>query len=105
MSDYRKKFKMTAIIADPKTNEGMISDLLIKMTCYFGEHASPQYGNGSALVLDMGESGMHFIDLRYDKDFHRGEETEYLTEWANNYWSGQDGAYKVKQLTIEQLPN
>lgn len=95
------KYTMTVTIANPDTPVGMNSDLVYKIDCTFA-HDPEQYGNGYMLRLKKrGPEGFqNIIDLRYDAAFNPDKKAEYLKKWAHSYWSGEDGAYIVKQLNI-----
>lgn len=95
------KYLMTVVICDPNTAEGMNSDILFNLTAEY-VHNPAQYGNGYYLSI----KGQHFtteaMDLRYDTSFNRNNRKEYLEKWAHRYWSGEQGAYKVKSLEIKE---
>lgn len=95
------KYKMRVVIADPNTKEGMISDLMLDMTAEFA-YDPKQYGNGYSLAIEGKEGFGNYYDLRYDKDFHSRHKIAYLAEWAERYWSGENGAYKLKSITITE---
>lgn len=92
------KYTMNVTIANPKTPEGMTSDILMKLDCEFA-HDPTQYGNGYFLYIGNGNFENH-LDIRYDYTFNPDKKVEYLERWAHAYWSGKDGAYIVKQLNI-----
>lgn len=96
------RYKMQVIIYDPNTEKGMSSDLVQNLECYFS-HMEQDYGNGYHLAIRMGDGYMNAYDLRYDKDFHKDEKEVFLVRWAYNYWTGKDGAYAIKRLTIEKV--
>lgn len=93
------RYEMIAIIANPKTPEGMTSDIVMKMSCTFS-HDPKQYGNGYVLHIETENGFEKIIDLRYDTDFNRFDKEEYLREWAETYWNGNDGAYILKSLSV-----
>lgn len=95
------KYTMKVIIHDPETPEGMMSDLLLIIDCHFC-HNPEQYGNGHyvSLVNRLLPFGKEVIDLRYDTTFDRNNKEAWLEKWARSYWSGKNGAYAVKELSI-----
>lgn len=95
------KYLMNVIIGDPNTEPGMVSDMLLKFRCYFIKD-DEGYGKKTYLSI-VGEHSGKCIDLRYDKNYHRGKEKEYLEYWANNYWTGKNGSWEIKELTIEEM--
>lgn len=92
------KYLMSVVIKDPETKSGMISDILLKFRCCFITD-DEGYGNKTYLSI-IGEGSDKYIDLRYDKNYHRGKEKEYLEYWARNYWTGKNGAWEIKSLNI-----
>lgn len=95
------KYLMNVVIKDPNTEPGMVSDMLLKFRCYFIRD-DEGYGKKTYLSI-VGEHSDKYIDLRYDKNYHRGEEKEYLEYWAHNYWTGKNGAWEIKSLNITEV--
>lgn len=92
-------YNMTVIIEDPKTKAGMNSDLVLPMQVSFS-HNEKTYGNGYYVMI-KGEHGFgQCYDLRYNKDFHAKYKIAWLADWADNYWNGENGAYRLKEITI-----
>ena len=94
-------YNMTVVIYDPNTEEGMVSDLTFELRAEFGYNPN-QYGNGHSLYIEGKGFSPQCYDIRYDKDFHRNHKIEYLASWADRYWSGEKGAYKLKSITITE---
>lgn len=95
------KYLMNVIIRDPNTKPGMVSDMLLKFRCYF---IRDDEGYGKKTYLNIcSESAHNPIDLRYDKNYYRGKEKEYLEYWAKNYWTGKNGSWEIKELIIEEM--
>lgn len=64
------------------------------------------YGNSTYLNIkarDAGRTDSHLYDIRYNRDYHPGHEIEFLTGWACKYWNGENGAYSLKNISIETL--
>ena len=97
-------YEMNVVICDPETPKGMTSDLAFTIDCYFA-HDSETYGNGYWLSLvKRGREGFeNCIDLRYDRSFHPDQKIAYLANWAQNYWSGKDGAYILREFNIRRI--
>lgn len=95
------KYKMTIKITDPNTKKGMYSELIFKCECYFCYNPK-QYGNGYTLRISNKTCDPIDFDLRYDKTFNHNKPEEWLKSWANNYWSGENGAWKIKEIIIEK---
>jgi hypothetical protein len=93
------KYNMTVTISDPNTKEGMNSTLILKLEADYS-YVPDTYGNGYYLRI-RGKEGFECIyDLRYNMDFHKNDLEGFLKAWANSYWNGKDGAYKVDDLEI-----
>lgn len=95
------KYTMNVVIADPETPEGMISDLLMILSCNF-VYDSEQYGNGYYVKISGKEGFSNIIDLRYNTEFNQNNKIAWLEKWARNYWSGKNGAYYVKSIKITE---
>ena len=95
------KYRMTALISDPKTEEGMNSDLFIVLRVTFS-HNKDDYGNGYRVMIKGDEGFENLYDLRYDTDFNANHKMTWLTEWAENYWNGENGAYQLKGIKISR---
>lgn len=94
------KYSMNVVIKDPNTEPGMVSDMLLKFRGSFIRD-DEDYGKKTYLSI-VGENSVKYIDLRYDNNYHRGKEKEYLEYWAHNYWTGKNGAWEIKSLSIEE---
>lgn len=95
-------YKMTVIIADKKTPDGMCSDLTMNLKCRF-IYDPKQYGNGYYVSITVGEEETYIgnlYDLRYDKTFNSEHKEQWLEKWAKSYWNGKNGAYAIKTLKI-----
>lgn len=95
------KYSISVVIKDPNTEPGMVSDMLLTFQCYFIKE-DEGYGKKTYLSI-IGLDAKSYIDLRYDKNYHRGKEKEYLEYWARNYWTGKDGAWEIKSLSITEV--
>ena len=95
------KYLINAVICDPYTPEGMNSDILFKLTAEFAVDPKT-YGKKTWLYIHGNKNFEAYYDLRYDSEYHRGQEKEFLEYWAHTYWSGKDGAYIVKTLDITE---
>lgn len=76
-------------------------DLVLDLECYFIVDES-DYGNGHYLNI-VGEGFKKYLDIRYDKDFSRNNKLSYLASYFDNYWSGENGAYKLKTIEIKLI--
>lgn len=94
-------YKMTVTICDPNTQEGMTSDIVFVLNCSFA-YDEDTYGNGYHLAIEGEGYSPEYYDLRYDSDFHKDRKMAYLVDWAQTYWNGKNGAYKVKSITIAE---
>lgn len=98
------KYTMSVIINDPNTEDGMNSDLFLRFNVEFS-HDENDYGNGYYVLIKGDEGFSNYYDLRYNKDFHAAHKIAWLADWADNYWSGKDGAYKLKSIGITREEN
>lgn len=96
------EYSMRLVITDPNTDKGMTSSLYFELKCSFVRDPE-QYGNGYFVSISGREFYRQIIDLRYDKSFDRNNKIEWLEKWAKNYWSGKNGAWKVKTLEIWEV--
>ena len=95
------KYLMDVVICNPNTPDGMIRDILFKLTAEFV--VDPEtYGKKTWLHIKSDTDFEEYYDLRYDSEYHIGEEKEFLEYWAHTYWSGKNGAYTVKTLDITE---
>ena len=94
---------MKVFISNPNTEKSMSSQVFLNLIAVF-HHDKKQYGNGYYLRIEN-ESGSfsNYYDLRYDTDFKPSDKIGYLIQWANNYWSGKNGAYKIDKLIINKI--
>lgn len=92
-------YKMTAEIYDPESTVEMFSALKLNLFCEV--FCNPNdFGNGSYVSVRGEGFSMNVFDVRYDRSFNINKADEWLKSWANNYWSGKNGAWKIKSLQI-----
>lgn len=96
------KYQMIVKITDPNTPKRMNLNLITKLYCCFAYNPK-DYGNGFFVKIDGKLYGPIILDLRYDKSFNSKKPEEWLKSWANNYWSGKNGAWKIKRILIEKI--
>lgn len=95
------EYKMIVTIFDPETPEGMCSDITYELNCSFSCNDN-DYGNGHHVAITSADGRFqNYYDLRYDTDFHKNKKEAWLADWAYSYWTGENGSYKVKSLTIK----
>ena len=92
-------YAMNVVISNPDSGNVVQMDL----TAEFCKNENT-YGNGFYMGIEN-ESGSFSVsyDIRYDRSFNPSDKVSYLTQWANNFWNGKEGAYKVDKLTVVQL--
>ncbi len=90
-------YKMNVTICSPK-DETKVRTMELDVEFSYDEKT---YGNGHYLYIGNG-SFEFYLDIRYDSTFNKNKKTAYLRKWAKNYWSGENGAYKVKTIKIER---
>lgn len=94
-------YTMTVTIEDPNTELYKNSELILFLTAEF-THNEDDYGNGHWVMIKGKEGFENFYDLRYDKDFHANRKISWLADWADNYWNGENGAYRIKSIAIKR---
>lgn len=57
-----------------------------------------QYGNGT--YLHFGND--RYYDIRYDTDYQFGKEIQYLCNICCNSWTGENGSWILKKVSIEE---
>lgn len=95
------KYNLTVIIQDPNTKEGMNSELVYILDVIYS-HNPNTYGNGYYVYITDNEGFENCYDLRYSMDFDSDKKEAWIVDWAYKYWSGKNGAYEVKSLTISK---
>lgn len=93
------KFNMMVMIKDPNTEEGKSSTMVMKLTALF----DTKNDKTMLLIRDENCNFENLMDITHDKNYDAGNEEGYLAIWADNYWSGKNGAYEVESLKIERL--
>jgi len=93
------KYTMKVKLTDPKTAEGMMSELFFTMDWEFA-YNEDDYGNGHHALVKSEAFPTTAYDLRYDNTFHRNKKEEWLVSWAKNYWNGKNGAWAVKSVEV-----
>lgn len=93
-------YNFTAVIYNPLTLRPMNSTLVLKMQAIFA-YKGNDYGNKYHVLLRTTDGRFEeLIDLRYDDRFDSNNKKMWIQYWANAYWTGLDGAYALKELTI-----
>lgn len=91
-------YRMNIIVEAPNT--GKTAEM--KLNASFHKRDG-DYGNGYWLSI-WNESGSidKYYDLRYESGFQIVGAKKYLEEWANRYWSGDNGSWKATAITITE---
>jgi hypothetical protein len=93
------KYTMNVKITDPKTPAGMMSEILFNLRVFF-DYEPKDYGNGHYVHIEADNFSEQYYDLRYDTSFNKDKKEDWLESWANNYWSGENGAWAVKSVEV-----
>lgn len=96
MNDGR--YTMKVVAKNPEGNE----EITFKLDCAYA-YDPDTYGNGYHLSIKGDGFFPQYFDLRYDKEFRKSRKMAWLVDWAEFYWSGEDGAYKVTHIDIEEV--
>ena len=89
------KYKLEVSIVNPE-DANNVKDLAFDVSFYCN-------GYGVVITRDEGEYFELSYDLRYDKDFHKDKKEEWIMNWANNYWTGENGSFKLQKITIARV--
>lgn len=92
------KYLMNVVIESPTKDK----EETLSLRCYFTRDEEG-YGKKTWLSIHGNHGFEQYLDLRYDKNYHRGKEKEYLEYWAHNYWTGKNGAWEIKSLDITEV--
>lgn len=93
------KYLMKVTIESPNKDK----EKTLNLKCFFTRDEEG-YGKKTWLSIYDNHGFEQYLDLRYDEDYHRGKEEEFLKFWAtNNYWNGKGEAWSVKSLSIEEV--
>ena len=99
MSKYRlNKYRLRVIVVSPENQQNKAAYELLFTFVYDPE----QYGNGHYASIRGANFWHQVIDLRYDAEFDRNDKAAWVEKWARNYWSGENGAFMVKELDIQE---
>ena len=96
------EYQMRVVIEDHNVEPGIVAERIFDLDCNFNHHPN-QYGNGYYLSISGKDFYEQIIDLRYDRSFDRNNPDVWLSNWAHNYWSGENGAWAVKHLEITPI--
>ena len=94
---YELKIK----IKDPESGDVKQKEFSVSFS-----YDEKQYGNGHSMYVKLENSNTHWdqlYDIRYDKTFSKDAKMQYITHWAFNNWSGENGSWKIVKLSIECL--
>jgi hypothetical protein len=69
------------------------------LNCWFS-YDEEQYGNGHYVSIKGKDFSPQYFDIRYDRSFNRSNKSKWLEEWARSYWSGENGAWSIKEIDI-----
>lgn len=64
-------------------------------------------GNGTYMQMtrEGQDLAFNFIDLRFNTVYKPEAEIAFIALWANAYWDGKDGAYKLERINISRENN
>lgn len=75
-----------------------IEDREIKTRTYEATFFTHEEGYGNRTYLHIGED--FCFDIRYDTDYHQGQEIAYLAQFASDRWTGKNGSWLLVGLQI-----
>ncbi len=109
MAEQLFKATMKIVIVNP--DKGGKEKRELKYAVGVVKNTEEHYGNGcyfNANLLDADNNVVdrQLIDLRYDTRFSSFIQNRtigaWIVEWAYSNWSGLNGSWKVKKLTIDE---
>lgn len=96
------KYLLTITFKNPKGEE--TKTLHLKASFSYNPDT---YGNGYGLMIRSANKEEGWFeqgyDLRYDTSFSENEAISYLARWADQYWSGTNGAYKLISFECKEI--
>lgn len=83
-------------------NDGDIVSQSYDVEFFYDEN---QYGNGTFMSCDNHKEGYadYYFDIRYDRDYHKDEQMQYILNWALNTWNGKDGSYRITDISVKEI--
>lgn len=98
--DYTK-YRLHVTLENPDKPDDLVD---MSYECEFEENKDT-YGNGFYLGMKptSGKGMMSVYDLRYDKEFHRKRKAEFLIYYAETFFSGKNGAWKLVSATVDYV--
>lgn len=89
-----KKFKMTVEIENPVNTEYFRESKIMDLDCIFTD--------SHYLSIDNNKGFEMYIDLRYSRSYKK-DYKKWLVEWAESYWSGENGSWKCSKIKIVEV--
>lgn len=93
-------YKLIVTIQNPEDSKQKITK---KLRAVFSKDPE-QYGNGTFLgIRNLPEDKNYFeqnFDIRYDTSYSRKSQEVYLLNWVYNYWTGENGSFDVKEVSL-----
>ena len=64
-----------------------------------------QYGNGTYMSCKNHKRGYadYYMDIRYDHDYHKDQQVQYIVDWVMNTWSGKNGSYRATEISVKEV--
>ena len=92
----KMKYKMNITI----TYNGM--ERTFDLDCVF-LYKEKDYGNKYHLSITNKLGFNEYLDIRYDTTFNINKKEKYLVDWAYNYWTNKNGAWKIKRIEVIKI--
>ena len=64
-----------------------------------------QYGNGTYMSCESHDKEKYhdyYFDIRYDMDYHKDEQIQFIVDWVLNTWSGKNGSYRTTEISVRE---
>ena len=62
-----------------------------------------QYGNGTMMICKKKDSRTEYYDIRYNRDYHKNEQMQFILNWVLNTWSGERGSWRATEVSIKEV--
>lgn len=64
-----------------------------------------QYGNGTHMSCENHKAGYtdYCYDIRYDRDYKKDRQVQYIVGWVLNTWSGNNGSYRATEISVKEI--
>lgn len=64
-----------------------------------------QYGNGTYMSCENHDNrySSHYFDIRYDRDYTKDRQVQFIVDWVLNTWNGENGSYRTTAISVKEV--